>query len=98
MFGDNLVARTVIAKRLTEWNVHIEGQWQRFGIRTNAPLLQSEDIVILTKRFNEAICRRVGRIAGPGNVELLDKFGGNNRHSGFHRFAYYCAAPVQKSP
>ncbi|MPM46349.1 hypothetical protein SDC9_93047 [bioreactor metagenome] len=98
MFSDNLIARTVIAKRFTKWNVHIEGQWQRLGIRANASLLQSEDIVILTKRFYEAIRRRVGRIARPGNVELTDEFGGNNRHSEFHRFVYYFAAPVQECP
>ena len=80
VLGDDLVAGAVVAERLAEGDVHVDGQRQRQGRRPAAPLLERKLVVARAECFDEAVGRGIRGIARPGNVKTLQQLAGDGGH------------------
>jgi hypothetical protein len=73
LLRDDLVARAVVAQRLAERDVHVQGQRHRPGGR-GAALHQGFRQLVGRERFHEPVGRRIGGVARAGNVEPAQQF------------------------
>ncbi|MNT06661.1 hypothetical protein D3C72_1413380 [compost metagenome] len=80
MPGHHLVARAVIANRITKRNVHV--QRQGLGRTGGAPLSQRQPIVLFAKIAVIAVGRGIRRIARPVLVQPGQQLRGKKRRGG----------------